>query len=202
MTVEQQYVSLGESMEHIQRHFSGAQTVGSKFFTDAQQMVLERAETELLQKFIEAQEAGVPAGRVVIKLEFPVAVGTDALVDLKNHGDKNQVVVVRDGGTPYQSVVTAIEASSAPETKSVTLIAGPYGPTGKWGIYTMFPGAEAPPFPNENQPEPVRQANEQFWKTHGFLATREEITSHPRADGQSHTFSSVLPKAAEQKHTI
>ncbi len=60
----------------------------------------------------------------------------------------------------------------------VTVIAGRYGPTEDWGLYTMFPGASAPSFPNDKQSAYARAESTKFWNEHGFLATPEEIADH------------------------
>jgi hypothetical protein len=179
----QEFVSLYSNSEHVSRHFSDAATVGSKFFAATQDIVLERAEEAMREKFDAAQAEGREAGRVVITLHFDSPIGSDALVSLPSQPEAHQIRVIRDAATPSESIVTAVRTTKdgIPNTSEVTVIAGPYGPTGKWGIYTMFPGQEAPPFPNERQPEDVRESYERFWQTHGFLATQEEIEAHPKA---------------------
>jgi len=197
MDKPQEYISLSESTDHLKRHFSGAITVGSKFFANSQQRIVDKAEAALMEKFFEAQDAGENAGRVVITINFDKPIGTDALVNLEGH--KNTVKIIRDEGEAHQSTVTAVETESPPETTKLTIIAGPYGPSGKWGIYTMFPGNEAPAFPNEKQPEDIRRENEKFWEGHGFLATKDEINSHPRADGKPHINNNEGAKPKENK---
>jgi len=187
----QEYVSLYTDKDHIERHFSGSLTAGSKFYPNAKDIVMGVVEQELIKKFNSAQESKIPAGRTVLVLNFDIPVGTDALVALNAIPEGSQHKLIRDVGTPNEAIFTAVEALKGDilETSTVTVIAGPYGPTGKWGIYTMFPGKEAPPFPSENQPEAIRQSNQDFWNNHGFLATQEEILASPRADGEPHAFS-------------
>lgn len=188
MVHEQNYVSLNESLEHIKRHFSDGQAIGSKFFPQAQQSVIDLAEETLMKTFYAAHSAGQPAGRVVLQLTFPDPVGTDALVALQEHADKPQIAIVRDAATPGHAVVTAVESASAPATATMTIVAGPYRENNGWGIYTMFPGKSAPAMPNDTQTEQERTISETFWRTHGFLATRAEIACFPRADGKPHYF--------------
>ncbi|MDD3370940.1 MAG: hypothetical protein PHE27_03835 [Alphaproteobacteria bacterium] len=181
-----EYVSLfGEDQGHLERHFAQSLVAGSKFHPEAKDAVMQRVEKELKAAF-EAQIAkGENPSRVVLTLNFDKPVGTDALVSLKGQSEDSQHRLVRDAGTPGEAAFTAVQAEKGeiPQTNVVTAIGGPYGPTGKWGIYTMFPGKEAPPFPSDRQPDEAWVKNAKFWREHGFLATREEIASHPKAQG-------------------
>jgi len=179
----QEYVSLFSESAHIERHFSGSLTAGSKFYSDAQEIVTKRAEQELKNAFGVALQQSKEVGRVVLTLKYDRPIGTDALVDLAGQSEDKLHRLVRDSGTSYEAIFTAVEMNQQeiPKTSIVTIIAGPYGQTGKWGIYTIYPGREAPPFPSEKQSAEVREANIAYWKTHGFYATREEIQAHPTA---------------------
>jgi len=179
------FVSLktGEQ-DHMNRHFKGEslETVGSKFYADARDPFIDAVEKALKEAF-EAQKATGDFKRTdpPIVLTFDRPIGTDALVELKGQSDDKLQRVIRDQGASNESVVMAVatEQDKIPQTNIVTVIGGPYGPTGEWGIYTMFPGKEAPPFPSEKQSAEAQASNRVFWEEHGFLATPEEIKRLP-----------------------
>lgn len=192
---DQERISLQEN-EHLQRHFAESLTVGSKFLPAAKDFVIREADDMLKERFSEIRASGQDAGRVVFQMEFDEPVGTDALIALDTHA--KHVEVVRDAGTPNENIVKAVQSDAIPQTNIVTVVAGPYGPTGKWGLYTMFPGNEAPPFPNERQPEDVRRTNEQFWANHGFLATKEEIAANRIFNANINSVITAPPQNSEQ----
>lgn len=174
-----EYVSVSANKEHIDRHFTGSLVPGSKFLPmseDDKQAVIDLVDLRLAEFFQKFLDEGREPSRVIFQINFPKAVGTDALVAIPADRKDSFITVTRDAGTPYESRVQVHETNEIPETSTVTVIAGPYGPTGKWGIYTMFPGAEALAFPNpERQAPDALKASKTFWDTHGFLATRAEI---------------------------
>lgn len=173
------YVSLLGN-DHIERHFDGSLTPGSKFLEQPKidrEAFLLKIDSLLLDKFNSFINAGENPSRVVLQYHADQPVGTDALIALADRTDAEPITVTRDPGKPYETKVKVVqtEQKDIPLTNLVTVIAGPYGPTGKWGIYTMFPGEEAPPFPNERQsPEQIEEYGA-FWESHGFLATHREI---------------------------
>lgn len=172
------YINIDPNNEHIERHFAGSLTPGSKFFPlDKQER--EKLVNELDQQLAAAfEDAGENPGRIVLEIDMGRAIGTDALVKVQ---EKNNVVHgTRDAGTPHEQPIKMIEKDPAeiPTTSIITVIGGPYGPTENWGVYTMFPGAEAPPFPNQErqQSEDFEKFTE-FWDKHGFYATEQEISA-------------------------
>lgn len=173
------YVPIRTDMEHINRHFAGSLTPGSKFLPmdDAlKNAVLDRVEMALSGRFDAYAQNGLKPPRVVFQAAFDKAIGTDALVEIAAGKEKDFSEVIRDGGTPHEVRVKVKETDQMPTTNFVTVIAGPYGPTGKWGIYTMYPGGYAEDFPRpERQSPELLATNTAFWERHGFLATRQEI---------------------------
>lgn len=104
---------------------------------------------------IDGQDVGYSnsGGRVVIKVEFKEAIGKDAIVEL------GEGMTVRKeprtlGGRNEE--VNIVEGSSS-DTNTMYVIGGSFGPTGKFGLYTTFPGTYAPPMNDE-----------EYWSAHGF----------------------------------
>lgn len=177
MTTTFEYVPFASNLEHLERHFGGALTIGSKFYSyHTNQAVrdlvnsIDGVACSALKN--QSTDDGKPR-REVIELITDNPVGTDALVAIE---DRDFVEVVRDAGTPSQVVIKAILSTDIPETSQVSIIAAPYGPTGKAGLYTVFPGDPGKPFPNSERqvPEEYKQC-EEYWNKHGFLATGEEL---------------------------
>lgn len=134
----------------------------------------------LRQTYVNLAHEGQTPGRVVLKGQIAESQGQksglDPLIELKK--DQNYIELVRDAGTPNETIIKVVPVEnndSIPSTKDVQVIAGPYGNSGKWGVYTVFAGQDAPAFPNAHQSPEQRAANEKFWNNHGFLATPEQI---------------------------
>lgn len=174
-----EYIPVSANKEHIDRHFTGSLVPGSKFFAmneDDKQVVIDTVDLKLAEAFQGFIDRDQEPSRLVFQISFPKAIGTDALVVIPPDKKDSFVEITRDAGTPNESKVQICESENIPETNIVTVVAGPYGPTGKWGIYTMFPGAEAPPFPNSERQKPdAFEESQTFWNTHGFLATAAEV---------------------------
>lgn len=172
------YVPLSASMEHINRHFAGSLNPGSKFLPmdeGRKQEIIAAVDMKLVGIFADFVNQGNNPKRVVFQMDFNRAIGTDALTE--TNSNVGQVIeVVRDAGTENETSVKVVPTETMPETSILTVVAGPYGPTGKWGIYTMFPGEEAPAFPNAaRQSEADLNASKDFWSSHGFYATVAEL---------------------------
>jgi hypothetical protein len=113
---------------------------------------------------------GSEGGRVVVKVEFEDAIGTNALVDISS---VEGVVDIADGELEdeikqrYAGTQIAPSAKKQP-TNTMFVIGGPYGPTGKFGLYTVYCGEYAPPAPSARSSE----AELAFWRTKAW-ATQE-----------------------------
>ncbi|MGB0719749.1 MAG: hypothetical protein ACPGRX_04700 [Bdellovibrionales bacterium] len=142
-----EYVPLAENAEHVERHFGGSQTIGSKFHSHHDHPEvndLVGAIDDIVRDALKNQNTkdGNPQ-REVIELTTSNPVGTDALIETTG---RDFIDVIRGAGTPGQTAVKTVLSDAIPETNQVSIIAGPYGTTGKAGIYTMFPGDPGEPF--------------------------------------------------------
>ncbi len=180
--MEYESVFSEENSKHLKRHLApDVLNIGSQFTLseDNAEKLLSDVERRLKEYFDNTLAKGETPGRLEIQIEEEYPVGTDALVDLS----KDSIApfsMIRDEGTKNAREVNAVLANDLdiPRTNIVTVIAGPYGPTGVWGIYTLFPGEAGQPFPNEHQPDDVRAGYEEYWNTHGFLVTPETVGAH------------------------
>lgn len=180
--MEYESVFSKENAQHLKRHLaSDVLNIGSQFTLseDDAEKLLSDVEGRLKEYFDSTLAEGKTPGRLEIKIEEDYPVGTDALVDLSKCSGSS-FSMIRDEGTKNAREVNAVLANdqAIPRTNTVTVIAGPYGQTGIWGIYTLFPGEAGQPFPNEHQPDGVRAEYEEYWNTHGFLVTPETVNAH------------------------
>lgn len=172
-----------ENAAHLARHlFSGPLDIGSRFTLgqEAAAALLEEVDTRLREHFEASMAEGKEPGRLEFKIQKDFVVGTEALVELSGVSG-TPFSMTRDEGTKDERSVNVVLADDRdiPSTNVVTVIAGPYGPTGVWGIYTMFPGEDSGcPFPNEKQPEDLRSQYTEYWENHGFLVTPETVSAH------------------------
>jgi hypothetical protein len=91
-------------------------------------------------------------GRVVLKVEFEEIIGRDAVTAIEG---KSSTLESRTLGGRDEQV--SIVEGNAPQTKTMYIMGGAYGPTGKFGLYTTFPGTYAPPM-----------SDKEYWSKHGF----------------------------------
>lgn len=193
-----EYVSVSSNQEHINRHFADSLVPGSKFLPMSEDKKLSLIDivdlrlAETFQGFLDNHQA---PSRTVFQIEFDHNIGTNVLVEIPADEQEQFTTVIRDAGTPHEANVKIRESEDIPQTNTVTVIAGPYGPSGKWGIYTMFPGLEAPPFPQpERQSPEAFQSNTAFWNTHGFLATKAEMLASTAREPRSITATVPAPR--------
>ena len=153
---------------HIARHDAASLTIGSKFSLDraATGRLLDQGDADLAREFLTSFMATGAVKRVELKRTFDTPVGTDALIDLANTSPKEVFQLVRDAGTRNEAVIKVVlaPATAIPKTQDITLIGGAYGPTVQAGFYAAFPGNPGAAFSDTD-----------YWKTHGFLATREQV---------------------------
>ena len=91
-------------------------------------------------------------GRVVLQMEFDRVIGQDAVVSLEGRSPSREQRTL--GGRDEE--VNIVEGN-APETKTMYIIGGSFGSTGKFGLYTLYPGTYAPPVNNRA-----------YWEQHAF----------------------------------
>lgn len=96
-----------------------------------------------------------PGGRVVIGIEFDQPIGKDAIVETYP-GQETRSVTRTSGGRNESIRVLDGEKQN---TYMMYIIGGSYGPTGKFGLYTVYSGRYAPPI-----------SDSAFWSQHAFLS--------------------------------
>lgn len=95
-----------------------------------------------------------PGKRVVMKLTFSKSIGKDGIVALRE-GERTRQVRRNAGGR--DEIISLVDGLKT-ETQELYIIGGPYGPTGRFGIYTLFAGKYAPPI-----------SDVAFWSQHAFV---------------------------------
>ncbi len=185
-----EFLSAADNVEHLERHSdSDSKTIGSK----AVKTTTKEDVADMLGKFDTAyqsaiEEKGNP-GRMVFGLKTDRRVGTDAVVSADELQKDKVFNITREPGTrgEAQINVAIVNAADMPKTNVVHAIYGPYGPTGKGGIYTMMFGDPGEPFPRElpeNADERVVALNKkakEYWHGkdgkggHVFLVTPGEL---------------------------
>ncbi|MBI2337169.1 MAG: hypothetical protein HYU97_10475 [Deltaproteobacteria bacterium] len=109
-----------------------------------------------------------PGRRLVIRLETQnTPLGQDGIVALE--GQQSIRVKRRSGGR--EEIVNIVNGVGAP-TNTLYVVAGPYGPTGQFGLYTVIAGTFAPP-----------TSDRAYWDTHAFT-TGDELSFTVDASGQ------------------
>lgn len=179
-----------ESLEHLQRHTSpDSVTVGSK----ALKNLTNEDFAKILQKFDNAyalliDKQGNP-GRQVMGLKTDSYAGSDAIIAAENLEKDAIFSLVREPNTRGETKikVALIEEKDMPKTNVIHAVYGPYGPTGRNGIYTMMFGDPGEPFPrsldeNASEADVARnQKAEAYWNGengsggHVFLITPKEL---------------------------
>lgn len=187
-----EFLPAASNAEHLDRHSdSTSQTIGSKAINTTTKDDI----ANILSKFDKAyenaiEEKGNP-GRMVFAVKTDRWVGTDAVVSADELQKDKIFNIVREPGTrgETQINVAIVNAKDMPKTNVVHAIYGPYGPTGKGGIYTMMFGDPGEPFPKElpeNADErtiALNQKAKDYWLGkdgkggHVFLVTPEELTA-------------------------
>lgn len=167
------------------RHAPGSLTVGSKFSEAAWgdiDAIQRNAETRAVIALAEKAAKGEPM-RVEIELSYPGA-GTQGVIpyqDCNHLPILTRTRIVRDPGTLYeQTIDVAVIAPDAPFPPAHQILApaGVLRDTRNLGLYTLFPGSAARPFPKEDQAQSdpaFHAANVLFWQTHVFIATPNEV---------------------------
>ena len=184
-------IKASEKPEHIRKHRGNAHVIGSK----ALKHVSEQNIHDILSRFEQAYALMIDErenpGRQEFCLKTSAPVGTDAVINAEDIIDGAAFEVVRDLGTPYAGKVKValINVKDMPTTNLVHGIYGPYGNSGKAGIYTMTfgqPGTELPKELGSDEPEPAQTFNREcrkFWDGengkagHVLLATPDELAS-------------------------
>jgi hypothetical protein len=185
-------------LEYIERHLTGSETAGSHFrkgaFTDAKALV----------DFALEQIQHYDGERLEAELDLPGVIGYDGLVQLDDLSPSAQVTQEPRGKNEHMANV--VRGVMAKPTKHMVVIAGPYGSSGKHGIYTIFPGTMAPFFPQTGEQlqemgytgqELETQLSEQpalqeFWDRHGLIAAGGTIEEQLYARPEVQALESVI----------
>ncbi len=104
--------------------------------------------------------ASGPGGRVVMRIVFDRPIGKEGVAAIpegqqafsaeRNSGGRAEKVQVIDG--------------EKPDTNVMYIVGGPYGPTGKMGLFTVFSGRYSPPM-----------THTEYWGRHAFLTGDKSI---------------------------
>ena len=186
-----EFIPAAENEEHLKRHTDSASlTIGSKALSDTS----EQDVAAMLQKFDSTyrqmiEREGNP-GRVVLGCKTDRWVGTDAVVPAEELKPGAVFKIIREPQTRGEAEikVALINPADMPKTNVVHAVYGPYGSTGKGGIYTMIYGDPGESFPRKLPENASAQeiANNKkadaYWNGkdgkggHVFLTTPQELS--------------------------
>lgn len=185
-----EFLHAADNEEHLNRHSdSSSLVVGSKALPHTTKQNIH----DILDKFDKSYQNIVETTGIATRLVFGLTtnkkIGTDAVVPAENIQSSSIFNIVREPGTRAEAEirVALINHEDMPKTNIVHAIYGPYGPTGKAGIYTMVFGDPGEPFPRQLPPEADKgavEANkkaELYWNGangkggHVFLITPQEL---------------------------
>lgn len=185
-----QFIKASENHEHLKKHSdSSSLVIGSKALKYTNPEHIQNILARFDQAYTQLIDNHGNPGRREFYLKTNAPVGTDTIAATKDIINGSVFEVTRDLGTPYAAKVKValINKENMPTTNLVHGIYGPYGNSGKAGIYTMTFGHPGMPFPkelSEHEPENVHHFNKEcckFWNGendqdgHIFLATPEEL---------------------------
>lgn len=155
---------------------------------NAGQMVKGRARVFTTGELADGVDVGPSStgGRLVIGITFERAIGREGTIALPE-GQSSLAVTRTTGGR--QETVRVIDGEKQP-TFTMYIVGGPYGPSGTFGIFTVFPGVYAPPV-----------SNAAYWEHHAFLTGEASASFREGADGSLvvRSGSNLDRMAAEQK---
>jgi hypothetical protein len=172
----------------LARHFAGSATGEAKFavaLTSDEGKELVAAVDRYLRAHLEAAEArGEKPSKLEVTLgvaDLPIdamsaggkaflareVLGTDSLL---SQGAEGAFKGLRDGRFEVNYVVRP----ELPGTNRMTIVAGPYGPSGLWGFYTFHPGELAPEMPSPRLTGEALTASQAFWSKAALVITPDE----------------------------
>lgn len=195
------YVSVktDEILGHLKRHAFESETIGSHFNLGHDQFMslVDRVDMLLESLHNTSFESGQSLGRIELKIDMGFPIGNQALIELPSDKEGSVFKISRDKDS--KEIVNGVLSlpEDIPTTSMVTVIAGSYGSTGKWGIYTMFPGDDSgKPFPNEKQTFEDQAKYKEYWDMHGFLVTPEQAQKFVDREKKGYSdFSEKLNRA-------
>ena len=173
-----------ENEEHIKRHTNpNSLTMGSKIIPGVSLEDMEYVSALFDAEYAKLIEKEGNPGRRVFALDCGKAMGTDAVVPLSTLKEGSTFTMVREPGTRGEAKikVALISEKDMPKTRNIHAVYGPYGPTGKAGVYTIMFGDPGMPFPRELGPDASKEQiqaeakNKEYWDSHVFLVTPKEL---------------------------
>ncbi len=185
-----EFLSAADNEEHLLRHSDGASlTVGSKAISSTTKEDVASILAKTDKAYQEEIEKHGNPGRKVFAIKTDRWVGTDAVVPAEELQENKIFNIVREPGTRGEAniKVALIDAKDMPKTNVVHAIYGPYGPTGKGGIYTMIFGDPGEPFPRDLPEDAdarlvaMNERAKEYWNgkdgkgAHAFLVTPQEL---------------------------
>lgn len=179
-----EFLSAADNEEHLVRHSDSASlTIGSKAINSTKKEDVASILTKTDKAYREEIEKQGNPGRKVFAVKTDRWVGTDAVVPAEELQENKIFNIIREPGTRGEAdiKVAIVDAKDMPKTNVVHAIYGPYGPTGKGGIYTMIFGDPGEPFPADWQSAEQRAKAEEYWNGkdgkggHVFLVTPQEL---------------------------
>lgn len=186
-----EFLPAADNEEHLARHSDSASlTIGSKAIGSTTKEDIASVLSKTDKAYQEEIEKQGNPGRKVFALKTNRWVGTDAVVSAEELQSDKVFNIVREPGTRGEAniKVAIVEAKDMPKTNVVHAIYGPYGPTGKGGIYTMMFGDPGEPFPRDLPADAdehsvaLNEKAKEYWNGkdgkggHIFLVTPQELT--------------------------
>lgn len=178
-------VPYNDNEEHLKRHTDkDSLTMGSKIIRSAQLEDMEYVSELFDKEYAKLIEQEGNPGRRIFAVDCKQAMGTDAVVPSDVLREGSVFTVVREPGTRGEAKikVALIDEKDMPKTSHIHAVYGPYGPTGKAGVYTLIFGDPGMPFPRELGPDATKEQkeveakNKQYWDSHVFLVTPKELS--------------------------
>lgn len=185
-----EFLSAADNEEHLARHSDSASlTIGSKAINSTTKEDVASILTKTDEAYQEEIEKQGNPGRKVFAVKTDRWVGTDAVVSAEELQENKIFNIVREPGTRGEAniKVALVDAKDMPKTNVVHAIYGPYGPTGKGGIYTMIFGDPGEPFPRDLPEDAdarlvaMNERAKEYWNGkngkggHVFLVTPQEL---------------------------
>ena len=143
--------------QHLAPHFQ-QDLLGSKFYADSPDELLEKAQRLFLETFSDAKPDS--DGRIRLSLTFPEEIGVSNVVSIDELTveEKGRIEIVDRQDRKVRSVKT----DRVIPTHECQIIL-----SDDWHLITMFPGEMAPPLP------PSPDVHDEYWDNHVFIEPKK-----------------------------